>query len=231
MRAALQRVALFPRPVGAELLARVYLAPGREAAAGALAGRNRLELQGVLNRLVELRFLRPERQGGGTLYGIHPALRQAVMVKEGREVMAGAAREQLEADLDGIRGRPTTRPTDPAVLDLLEDLVGLCLEPGEREAAFGLYWRRLGRFGHLAGRLGDYARGERLARRLVAATAEGFDRRSHFLLVCELALFVKIQGRLAEAQGWLAANADPKRWPSEPTQVSINHQNLAEARL
>ncbi len=235
VRDTLQRVAIFHRAVGAGLLARVFLAPERETWAGSLAGAGELELKGYLRRLVDLRFVREERLGGEVVYALHPTLRDAVLDGLGgqRRDLAQAARAALEEGLDLAAGRPGVLPTDPAALDFVEDLIGFCVEAGELEQAFELYWRRLGHFEHLGWKLGDYARGERIARRLVNSTREvrGFPERNHRVLVSDLALNLESLGRLEEAVVRFVENAQPETWAGEPKEGSIRLRNLSEARL
>jgi hypothetical protein len=235
VRDALQRIAVFPRPVGVRLLAQVFLAPGRERWAGSLAGAGELELKRCLRRLVELRFLREERLGEETVYTLHPTLRDAVLagLSGERRDLAQAAREGLEEQLDLTVGRPGDLPTDPAALDFVELLIGFCVEAGELERAFELYWYRLGHYLHLGWKLGEYALGERIVRRLVEATAasEVFPKRSHGLLVADLALNLESVGRIEEAVECSSENARAETWSAEPNQLCTVFQNLSEARL
>lgn len=228
VRDTLARVVVFPRPVPAEVLERVFLNPDRAAVAGSLAGASPMQLRGYLLRLCELRILHRERdRTGRVLYATNPALRDAVRQSEGaaRIGYAQAAQDAL------LEGAPGEQPTDPGELDDIEDLIRLCIDTDDLEQAFELYWNRLGGFTHLGWILGDYNRGARLVRRLVDATADhpSFPARRHRLLVTDLALNLKNLGRLDQALCHYQANADPSVWPDEPRQVSLTQTNYAKA--
>jgi tetratricopeptide (TPR) repeat protein len=204
VRATLERVVIFPRPVGVGLLAEVFLDPARASRAGRLQGKSEMQLRAYLRRLVELHFLREERIRNEVLYSIHPALRDAVLESLGKErvSLAAAAQESMEHRLLTIKGRPGLPPEAPSARDLIEDLIGFCLDAGHDTRAFELYRRRMGGYEGIGWKLGDYTRGERLARRLLegALLKQGVTRERAFLLL-DLAMALETLGRLTEALG------------------------------
>jgi tetratricopeptide (TPR) repeat protein len=235
VRETLERVAVFSRPVGSGLLAKIFLAPGREERAGGLARAREVDLRRFLKRLTELRFLREEAKDHEVVYSLHPALRQVVLeaLGENWRNLADAARAGFEEDLDLIAGDPDRHPSHPAALDFIEDLIGFCVESGELERAFELYSNRLGGYKHLGWILGDYARGERLARRLVEAPQSNavLSRGRFATLVTTLALNLKSLGRLQEAAGFLEAQAGLFRTLGYARDLSIDLCDLAEVQI
>ncbi len=144
----------------------------------------RYEVRSVFQRLCELQLLQEHLEPDGTRrYGVHPAIGQyfytalgedTILAHEGveryleRQVgpgavrlpVHGAVRTRGAARLCGAHRTPL--PTEPKVLDLLEEMVYHALAAGHGEDAFTLYRDRLGGFEHLGRALGDYSRGLRL---------------------------------------------------------------------
>jgi len=204
VRATLERVVIFPRPVGVGLMVEVFLHPSRASRAGRLQGKSELELRTYLRRLVELHFLREERIRNEVVYSIHPALRDAVLESLGQERvnLAAVAQESMESHLLTIKGRPGLPPEEPAARDLVEDLIGFCLDAGQVPRAFELYRRRLRGYEGIGWKLGDYTRGERLARRLLEGTpAQQVITKERARLLIDLAMALETLGRLPEALG------------------------------
>ena len=54
--------------------------------------------------------------------------------------------------------------SDPATLDLLEEIVHHTLQSGHVQEAWDIYRNRIGGYGNLGHRLGAYERGERICR-------------------------------------------------------------------
>lgn len=59
---------------------------------------------------------------------------------------------------------PGQNPSDPATLDLLEEIVHHTLQSGLVSEAWDIYWNRVGNYQNLLWRLGAYERGERICR-------------------------------------------------------------------
>jgi hypothetical protein len=234
VRATLEAVAVFARPVSVGLLTRVFLDPKRAARAGNLAGRTEADVRKALGRLKDLRLLHQESLGPGVEpdWTLHPAVRDAVLDALGtaRAARSGAAAEALREEVDRVSGGPGVQPTTTEALDHIEETIGLCIDAGEMEAAFELYWYRLGSYRHLGWILGDYARGTRVCRRLVAATAdEGkLDRKRYDLLVTALGLFLSESGAIDESRRWSIANADPLRRRGQPEGQSTAFRNASD---
>lgn len=205
VRDTLDRVALFRRPVSARFLAEVFL-KGSPVLAGSLAGRTSLDLQRCLTRLSALRLLSDEHDAGQSYYQIHPAIRDAVLDTLGsrRAVLAGAIRRELELSLAPQAGQ-SNFAQDPQTLDRLEEIFSFCVDEGETKRAFELYSDRLGGFNHLAA-IGEYARGERIARRLFETHRGRSDESaaripdSYYVAIGnDLAQYLQAVGRLSEA--------------------------------
>lgn len=218
------RVAIFSRPVELELLASVFLKPERAKRAGLLAGKSEEDLWIYVNRLVELRLLREERIGGQIAYTIHPLVRDLTFDRLGpsRGPLAGAAREEIEGSLRLLE-RPGALPTDEYTLDLVEDVIGFCIDEGELQHAFDLYWRRLGHYEHLASQVSAYTRGERLTYKLAVST-EGdvrFSPADRYLIIGDLALFLWDLGRLEEALPWFRTVTAVETWVEHVSKRSL----------
>ena len=177
--ALLERICLFRLGVACETLAAIFTGPEAEKVSGKpLAGLNREQIQRRLDWLVRMRLLEESRTG--TLarrvpaatedgqecpsYSIHPAVRDGFLSGISRDAaLAGheAARKGLEVTLGDAPGE---NPSDPATLDLLEEIVHHTLQSGHVPEAWDIYWNRIGGFKNLGWRLGAYERGERICR-------------------------------------------------------------------
>lgn len=214
VRDTLVRVAIFPRAIGAKLLGEVFLRPERARHAGTLAGKTQLELVSYLRRLVSLRLLHEDRADNETLYSLHPAVRGVVleMADDARPGLAAAASEELRNVLD----RPPIGQSSRDNLDLVEDLIGFCVDQGDVQRAIELYRDRLAGDRALGPRLGEYSRAERVTRRLLAAVApaEGYLlHRRYYPLVNALATILQGLGRLEEAADLLFNEAPASEHP------------------
>ena len=235
VRSTLERVAVFPRPVGIGLLTETFLSSTQSGHAANLSGVGEMEFRQWLRRLVELGFIHEEPLEGEEAYTLHPALRDAVLAGLGSELegLVQTVRKTLESKLNLVAGRPGFLPAHSQVLDLVEDLISFHLDARNLDRAFELYWDRLGNHAHLGWDLEEYARGERIVRRLVEVTAgrAAFLQGKKGRLVTELALFLGDLGRLEEAIRWLKDNVQSKRWRDEPEELIVALQNLAHAQL
>jgi tetratricopeptide (TPR) repeat protein len=228
----LRRVAIFARPVSPNTLGEVFLKPGREKQAGTLAGKKPLDLQRYLTRLASLGLVQRDQSGSVARYSLHPAVREVVLEDLGahRRGLAGAAREEVETTLDRLALQPNARSRDKATGELLEDLIGLCVEEGEVGRAFNLYWTRLGHYEHTGWRFGEYARGERVARRLIdsASRIGGIDKLAQGLLSADLGLYLETLGRVDEAVRIFYEQIESGLWQETPA-LSRAFLRLAEA--
>ena len=188
--ALLERLCLFRLGIDADTLASIFLRKNRfdrsknSISGPALARLTRKQLQKTLDRLVAMKLvekteakqpkdaqspsssaLQPSASSLQPLsYSIHPAIRDGFLsgldtntARQGHE----AAREGLTAALGD---RPGDNPSDPATLDLLEEIVHHTLQSGHAQEAFDIHWDRIGGFSNLGHRLGAYERGERICR-------------------------------------------------------------------
>ncbi|MEO0407375.1 MAG: toll/interleukin-1 receptor domain-containing protein [Cyanobacteria bacterium P01_A01_bin.135] len=169
--ALLERICLFRLGVEAATLAAIFTGEGTVKVSGeALAGLGSGELQQKLDWLVRMRIVEQtvirSRKSGETriLYDIHPAVRDGFFRGIGRDVATashGAIRTGLEVSLGEAPGE---NPSDPATLDLLEEIVYHAIASGQVEEAWSIYWYKIGSYQNLGWRLGAYERGERICR-------------------------------------------------------------------
>jgi len=151
----------------------IFTGKGKQKISGWHLARLRHEGVGAkLTLLSEMRLIesttRSDIEGASeeslVIFSIHPAVRDGFLRSLDTEsTLQGheAAREGLEAAL----GRHTeTNPSDPAVLDLLEEIVYHTLEAGQTQEAWEIHQRRIGGFKNLGWRLGAFERGERICR-------------------------------------------------------------------
>ncbi len=174
--ALLERICLFRLGVDALALAAVFTGEQAVEVSGqALAALNAEQLQSKLDWLVRMRIVEatsrpdqakrssgtdeesPERRSArsglpaslSTLYSIHPAVRDGFLSGISRDAaLAGheAVRKGLEVSLVDA---PSTNPSDPATLDLMEEIVHHTLQSGRVARAWEIYWHRIGGFDNL----------------------------------------------------------------------------------
>ncbi len=185
----LKAVAAFRLPVTAEAIAGTFAQTGRPGSPGAFVKLpGKWELQGILGQLTDLRLLQEYRDASGRLcYSSHPAITQyfySALLNDARAVHEGAAKYLEDALKErhnyllrsaggsrpvrvrgvGLTGAPSrgSLPTDPAVLDLLEELIYHAARSCRFEEAFALYRDNLGGFDHLGATLHEHLRGQRI---------------------------------------------------------------------
>lgn len=182
--ALLERVCLFRLGADAETLASIFTGKGSQKVAGVALSRLKADgLQEKLDLLVRMGLLESNERkevgpvptgrndkradrpvGTGPTYSIHPAVRDGFLSGIGRDAaVAGheAVRKGLEVSLGESPGK---NPSDPATLDLLEEIVHHTLQSGHVREAWDIYWNRIGCSMNLMWRLGAYERGERICR-------------------------------------------------------------------
>ncbi|MCP4662119.1 MAG: hypothetical protein GY856_42495, partial [bacterium] len=211
--ALLQRVCLFRLGVDIGTLASIFTGGRKRKISGsgwALARLSEQQLRGRLDLLVEMKLLEcSERKDDGSvveLYTVHPAVRDGFLRRLDDETARrghDAAREGLETSLGGDPGR---YPSDPATLDLLEEIVHHTLEAGHVNEAWDIYCDRIGGYKNLGWRLGAYERGERICRAFAGGRPsetgplpEGLPENDQANFVNEWALYLNELGRLDAA--------------------------------
>jgi hypothetical protein len=147
-----------------------------------VGGATGYRLRESLARLTDLRFLQAHPGESAKSYSAHPFISQYFYraLKEDALLAHEGAREYLERQIgpdslqQEVRGAVRTRgattlapsqfpwPIDPAVRDLLENLIYHLLRANRPEEAYRLYRDRLGGYSFLGEVLGDHARGERI---------------------------------------------------------------------
>jgi hypothetical protein len=136
-RDLLARLALFPRGVKVELLGWIVQSGGEVA--GALEGFTDQQLVQHLERLKALGLVfryETDRQAG---YSAHPFLREFFRNLLGTK--PESVHESVRAKLaPSLEARPSTPPSDPAVLDRYELLIEQTLLSGRVQEAFEFYW-------------------------------------------------------------------------------------------
>jgi tetratricopeptide (TPR) repeat protein len=204
-------------------------------------------------RIIEATRIKTRQTGQTrTLYNIHPAVRDGFMQGIGRDV-ATVSHEAIRTGLEVSLGTaPGENPSDPATLDLLEEIVYHAMACGQVQEAFDIYWYKIGNYKNLGWRLGDYERGERICRQFgggqspeaVAAVWQAPQPTAAEPLPClalseawqavfinEWALYLKNLGRLdAAARCYEAATEmaiQQKNWQN----ASTGSQNLSEVGL
>jgi tetratricopeptide (TPR) repeat protein len=167
--ALLQRICLFRLGVDAATLANIFTGEQAVKVSGpALAGLSGPQLQKKLDWLVRMRIVESQsqikNQESKILYTIHPAVRDGFL----SGLADDALRENHEAVRQGLAvslgDAPGENPSDPATLDLLEEIVHHTLQSGHVLEAWDIYGNRIGNYENLGWRLGAYERGERICR-------------------------------------------------------------------
>ena len=171
-------------------------------------------------------------------YSVHPAVRDGFLAtldedttKRGHD----AAREGLTALLGD---QPRDNPSDPATLDLLEEIVYHTLEAGHVREAWAIYIKRIGGYKNLLWRLGAYERGERICRAFAggqppqtAPLPEGLSENDQATFINEWALYLKHLGRLDDAARCYERAIELSMRREDWKNASIGNLNLVEALL
>ena len=234
--ALLQRVCLFRLGVDAGTLAAIFTGEGKDEVAGLeLARLDEAGLDAKLTLLTEMKLLERDED---ERYHVHPAVRDGFLNNLDEETSQrghDAAREGLEVSLGD---QPGKNPSDPATLDLLEEIVYHTLAAGLVEEAWDVYWNRIGAYRNLGWRLGAYERGERICRAFAggrpaeeAPMPEGLSEERQGIFVNEWALYLGGLGRLDAAARCYerASESDYRR--EKWWNVSTGNQNLTEVLL
>ncbi len=244
----LQRVCLFRLGIDTETLASIFTGEGKEGISGPeLAGLNEKQLRAKLKLLVEMRLLEvgDQTDSASTIdnrrsqtYSVHPAVRDGFIAGLDSETAQrghDAARIGLEASLGQHLGE---YPSDPAMLDLLEEIVYHTLGAGRANEAWDIYWERIGAYKNLLWRLGAYERGERICRAFVpgrspqtAPLPDALPEHRQPLFINDWALYLTHLGRLDAAARCYERQIEIRVRQEKWQNVSMGYQNLGAAEL
>ena len=173
--ALLERMCLFRLGVDCETLAAIFTGPDAAKVSGkTLAGLDADQLQKKLDWLVHMRVVEKSEFSSPstgnrrprTLYNIHPAVRSGFFRGIRLEV-AVASHEAIRQSLQVSLGEVPGRPSDPATLDLLEEIVFHTFRSGHVREAWNMYQEEID-YVYLAHELASYERGERICRLLAS---------------------------------------------------------------
>ena len=183
--ALLERICLFRLGVDCETLAAIFTGPDAAEVSGkALAGLNADQLQKKLAWLVRMRIVEQSESSSSlstldsrpsTLYSIHPAVRDGFLSgisREAAQVSHEAVRNVLEVSLGDA---PGNNVSDPATLDLLEEIIFHAISSGHPDEAWDIYQNEIGAYRNLGWRLGDFERGQRICRSFQCQTFPSID--------------------------------------------------------
>jgi hypothetical protein len=235
--ALLQRVCLFRLGVSVDTLAGIFLGEDKKNISGAhLAELKPRELRAKLKLLTGMRLLDDRKSANRQeeIYSLHPA------VRDGFALDAAVAVSSHEAIRESLTNLLTEdkNPSDPAVLDLLEEIVYHTLSAGHTQEAWDIYSNRIGGYRNLGWRLGTYARGERICRAFgggqppeTAPLPDGLFDNDRAIFINEWALYLYGLARLDAATRCFERNIElrmrQKRWKG----ASIGNQNLTNVHI
>lgn len=232
-RDLLARLALFSRGVKVELLAWIVQSGGEVA--GALIGLADHQLVKHLERLRALGLVFRYMTDGQAVYSAHLFLRESFRNLLGTK--PESVHESVRARLaPSLEARPSTKPSDPAILDQYELLIEQTLLAGRVQEAFELYWYGLGSYRNLGWVLGENGRGLRILERFVprddfSLIEPHLPLRQRGLLVNDLGLFARNLGDLARAREAHRHSRDLFRSESDRKEESTDARNLAWVEL
>ena len=152
--------------------------------------------------------------------------------------IARAAHEAAGAGIQASLGEHGENPSDPAILDLLEEIVYHTLESGRPQEAWDIYWNRIGGYRNLSWRLGDYRRGERICRAFAAGhpptsapLPEGLSENQEAIWITEWGLYLKPLGYPFDAAVCDERCVDSVMKRGDWKNASRGQQNRADALL
>ncbi|MGH9719561.1 MAG: tetratricopeptide repeat protein, partial [Bryobacteraceae bacterium] len=232
-RDLLARLALFPRGVKVELLGWIVQSGG--GVAGALIGLADQQLVKHLERLKALGLVFCYETDHQAVYSAHPFLREFFRNLLGTrpELVHESVRAKLAPSLEA---RPSTKPSDPAILDQYELLIEQTLLAGRVQEAFDLYWHGLGCYKNLGSVLGEHGRGLRILERFFpeddfSHIDSELSVRDRSALVNDLGLIAKNLGDLSRARKAFAHCRRLDAGVSDKKNESASAENLAEVEL
>lgn len=231
--ALLERICLFRLGVEAETLANIFTGEKAVNVSGpALAGLSRAQLQKKLDWLVRMRIVESQsttrNPQPAIRYSIHPAVRDGFLSGIGDAALRDnheAVRRGLQVSLGDVPGK---KPSDPATLDLLEEIVHHTLQSGHVSEAWDIYWNRIGRFGNLGRRLGQPERGLRICRLFLQLAESGTVlnkvQRSYFYN--NLGLFSRELGMLADALEHFGKSVELRRQTGHSVALGLRNVSI-----
>ena len=255
----LERICLFRLGVEATTLATIFTGDRAKKVSGsALARLDARQLRQKLDWLVRMRIIEKSavksRNSGETriLYNIHPAVRDGFFRGIGQGI-ASASHEAIRTGLEVSLGdAPGENPSDPATLDLLEEIVYHAIASGRVQEAWDIYENRIGQYENLGWRLGAYERGERICRAfsggqlpenvtaLLRAPNQSeleplpcidLTENDQAIFICGWGLYLKNLGRLDDAARCYEAHNEMQIRQENWKNASIGNQNLSEEWL
>jgi tetratricopeptide (TPR) repeat protein len=225
-RDLLARLSLFPRGIRVEFLGWMVQSGGEVA--GALIGLKDQQLVRHLERLKALGLVFRYETDRQAVYSAHPFLRDFIRTLLGAkpESVHDSIRAKLAPSLEA---KPTTKPSDPAMLDQYELLIEQTLLAGRAQEAFDLYYQGLGNYRNLSWTLGENARGLRILERFVPQGR--FLRIDPLLSLHDRSVLVNDLGLFAKDQGDLTRAREPYAHCQSLGTDSVGAENLAEVEL
>lgn len=198
----LARLSVFPRGITLEVLGTLIDAGGEVAG---LLVKAKPALMPLLARLLDRGLVFRYATTDGTLtWTAHPFVRERFARLLG--CPAAAVFDAVATRLgQGLERRPEKSPEDTAMLDRYEQLIEATRLAGRAQEAFELFWYGLGGYDHLAGRLGEFARGYRIALGFLPPSGDagafgaGLTARWQSIGLTTLSLMANHLGRLREA--------------------------------
>jgi tetratricopeptide (TPR) repeat protein len=207
----LERVCLFRLGVEAERLASIFTGDGKDEISGVeLAKLDQRAIKSKLAWLVEMRLLEITRREHRTevFYTVHPAVKDSFLrsIDPSAERLGHAATRSELQNILGGKPRLRSKPAQPEVLDLLEEVIYHAIKSDSAQEAWEIYWHGLGGYQNLGWRLGAYARGERICRMFVGdylfslkSFPACFTAEKKGLILNEWAMYLASLGRLESA--------------------------------
>jgi tetratricopeptide (TPR) repeat protein len=225
-RDLLARLSLFPRGVKVELLGWIVQSGGEVA--GALVGLKDQQLVRHLERLKALGLVFRYETNRQAVYSAHPFLREFFrnLLGTNPESVHESVRVKLAPSLEA---RPSTPPSDPAILDQYELLIEQTLLAGRVQEAFDLYWYGVGGYKNLGWVLGENTRGLRILERFIPN--DEFSILERYLFPRDPSVLVNELGLFAENLGDIARSREAFAYCQSLATDSQLAQNLAEVEL
>lgn len=242
--ALLERVCLFRLGIDTKTLTSIFTGKRKTKISGPeLAKLKEKGIQDKLDWLVEMRLLEAIQTDEGDKkklrkYLVHPAVREGFLKGLDRDIAQRgheAVRQGLESSLGG---KKVENPSDPATLDLLEEIVYHTLEAGHMQEAWYIYWNRIGNYQNLLWRLGAYKRGERICQTFVGGRSpvdtplpKGLTDNDQMIFINEWALYLEHLVQLDVVAHCYKRGNELDYQKGNWKGASIGNQNLANVLL
>jgi len=271
--ALLERLCLFRLGIDADTLASIFTGKDKASISGpTLASLTRKELDRTLDRLCAMKLVEKSQiqsPKSRISFSVHPAIRDGFLsgldadaARQGHEAardgLTAALPDELKKDGKDIRmarlmAEPgATYPSDPATLDLLEEIVYHTIESGHVPEAWDIHRNRIGGYRNVGQHLGAYERGERICRAFthgeppgVATSRPACGPRSEgpggaaypyedlpeddqAVFINEWALYLKDLGRLSAAARCIEFTIETRMRQEDWRNASRGSQNLTD---